>query len=95
MKVVISRELSGPKKMKAIFYDKDGKKVKTTKFGASGYTDYTRGATDAQQKAYKARHRGDNLTDKFSPGSLSFYVLWSSKSLAQGIRNYKSRFGLS
>jgi len=94
MKVVITKDTSGGKKMKAVFYDGD-KKVKTTRFGASGYTDFTRGATAEQQKAYKARHKGDNLTDKFSAGSLSFFVLWSSKSLAQGIRNYKKRFNLS
>ena len=94
MRVEITKDTSGGKKMKAVFYNKD-KKVKTVRFGASGFTDYTRGATDEQQKAYKARHAGDNLNDKFSPGSLSMFVLWSSKSLAQGIRNYKKRFNLT
>lgn len=94
MRVEITKDTSGGKKMKAVFYNKD-KKVKTVRFGAAGYTDRTRGATDEQQKAYKARHRGDNLSDKFSPGALSMFVLWSSKSLAQGIANYKKRFGLS
>ncbi len=94
MKVVITKDTSGGHKMKAVFYE-DGKKVKTTRFGQASADDFTRGATGEQQKAYMARHRGDNLTDKFSAGSLSMYVLWSSKSLAQGIRNYKKRFGLS
>tara|TARA_R110000772_G_scaffold129988_1_gene238219 strand:- start:144 stop:428 length:285 start_codon:yes stop_codon:yes gene_type:complete len=94
MKVVITKDTSGGKKMKAIFYDGE-KKVKTTRFGASGYTDRTRGATDEQQKAYIARHRKDNLSDKFSAGSLSMFVLWSSKSLSQGIKNFKRRFNLS
>ena len=94
MRVEITKATSGQKKMKAIFYE-GTKRIKTVRFGAQGYTDFTRGATDEQQKAYKARHAGDNLTDKFSPGALSMFVLWSSKSLAQGIRNYKSRFGLS
>ena len=93
MKVVITKDNTTKKKYKAVF-SQDGKKVKTVRFGADGYTDYTRGATDEQQKAYKARHRGDNLTDKFSAGSLSYYVLWSSKSLAQGMTNYKSKFNL-
>jgi len=93
MKVVIKPSTSKGKKYTAIFYDGD-KKVKTTHFGASGYTDRTRGATDEQQKAYKARHSGDNLSDKFSAGALSMFVLWSSKSLARGIANYKSRFNL-
>lgn len=94
MRVEITKDTSGGKKMKAVFYE-GTKRIKTVRFGAQGYTDFTRGATDEQQKAYKARHAGDNLNDKFSPGSLSMYVLWSSKSLAQGIRNYKRRFNLS
>ena len=93
MKVVISPSTSKGKKYMAVFMDGD-KKIKTTHFGAKGYKDRTIGATDEQQKAYKARHAGDNLTDKFSAGSLSYYVLWSSKSLKQGISNYKKRFGL-
>jgi hypothetical protein len=94
MKVVITKDTSGGKKMKAVFYEGD-KKVKTTRFGQASADDRTRGATDEQQKAYKARHRGDNLTDKFSAGALSMYVLWSSKSLAGGIANYKRRFNLT
>ena len=93
MRVVITKDTSSGKKMRAIFYDGE-KKVRTVRFGADGYTDRTRGATDEQQKAYKSRHAGDNLTDKFSPGALSMFVLWSSKSLSQGIKNYKSRFNL-
>jgi len=93
MRVEITKDTSGGKKMKAIFYE-GTKRIKTVRFGASGFTDRTRGATDEQQKAYKARHAGDNLNDKFSAGSLAFYVLWSSKSLSQGIANYKKRFNL-
>ena len=94
MKVVITKDTSGGKKMKAVFYEGD-KKVKTTRFGQAGADYYTLGASAEQQKAYKARHKGDNLSNKFSAGSLSFYVLWSSKSLAGGIANYKRKFGLS
>lgn len=94
MRVEIKPSTNKAKKYMATFYDGD-KKVKTRHFGAKGYTDYTRGATDEQQKAYKSRHAGDNLSDKFSAGALSMSVLWSSKSLSQGIKNYKSKFGLS
>ena len=94
MRVEIKKDTSTSKKYVAIFYDGD-KKIKTTRFGADGFLDRTIGATTDQMKAYRARHKGDNLTDKYSAGSLSYYVLWSSKSLAQGIRNYKARFNLS
>lgn len=94
MRVEIKPSTSKGKKYMAIFYDGD-KKVRTVHFGGKGYKDRTIGATDEQQKAYKARHAGDNLSDKFSAGSLSMFVLWSSKSLAQGIKNYKKRFNLT
>ena len=94
MRVEITKDTSGGKKMKAVFYE-GTKRIKTVRFGQAGADDRTRGATDEQQKAYKARHAKDNLNDKFSAGSLAFYVLWSSKSLAGGIANYKRRFGLS
>ena len=94
MRVEIKEDKSTSKKYVAIFYDGD-KKVKTTRFGADGFLDRTIGATTEQMKAYRARHRGDNLRDKYSAGSLSYYVLWSSKSLSQGIRTYKNRFNLS
>ena len=28
--------------MVAVFYDKEGKKIKTTRFGADGYSDFTK-----------------------------------------------------
>jgi hypothetical protein len=74
MRVEITKDTSGGKKMKAVFYE-GTKRIKTVRFGAGRADDFTRGATDEQQKAYKARHAGDKLTDKFSAGALSMYVL--------------------
>lgn len=45
VKVVIKRSTNAKKKMMAVFF-KDGKKIKTTHFGASGYDDYTRQKTE-------------------------------------------------
>jgi len=94
MRVEIKKDKSGGHKMVARFKD-NGKVVRTVRFGQAGADDRTIGATDQQVKSYKARHAGDNLQDKYSAGSLSMYVLWSSKSLSQGIRNYKARFSLT
>ena len=104
MRVVITKDTSSGKKMRAIFYDGE-KKVRTVRFGAArDYTEINKKSSqfylpnkedrEKVKKAYKSRHAGDNLTDKFSPGALSMFVLWSSKSLSQGIKNYKSRFNL-
>lgn len=93
MRVDIKADTSGGHKMVAIFRDGD-KKIRTVRFGQKGADDFTRGATEQQKRSYRARHAKDNLTDKFSPGALAFYVLWSSNSLRQGITNYKKTFGL-
>lgn len=95
MKVKITKLNNSKKKYKAIFYDNNGKKIKTTQYGASGYNDYTLSATDKQREAYRKRHRGDKLNDKFSAGALSYYTLWDTKSFRSNVRKYKSRFNLN
>lgn len=40
MPVKLTKLKSGDKKFSAIFFDKEGKKLKTVKFGARGYSDY-------------------------------------------------------
>jgi len=40
MPVKLTKLKSGVKKYQAVFFDKEGKKLKTVKFGARGYSDY-------------------------------------------------------
>ena len=40
MPVTLTKLKSGEKKFSAVFFDKEGKKLKTVKFGAKGYEDY-------------------------------------------------------
>ena len=44
------------------------------------------------KKAYRARHAKDNLNNPFSPGALSYYILWSAPTMRGGIKNYEQRF---
>jgi len=44
------------------------------------------------KKAYRARHANDKLNNPFSPGALSYYILWSAPTMRGGIRNYEQRF---
>ena len=60
VKVVFSRSTNAKKKMTAIFY-KDGKKIKTTHFGASGYDDYTKTKDKKKTSVYDI---SDDLTYK-------------------------------
>jgi hypothetical protein len=49
MRVVIKKSTNKDKKMMAIFYDGE-KKIKTTHFGATGYTDYTLSKDEKKKK---------------------------------------------
>jgi len=75
-------------KYQAIFSD-----GKTTKFGASGYSDYTMNHDIKRRDLYRARHQKDLETkDPRRAGFLSFYILWNKPSLEESIKDYKKRF---
>jgi hypothetical protein len=87
--------INEPKKMKAIFYDTNGSMVKSVKFGASGYSDFTMHKDPNRKRLYELRHRHDNLDDYTSPGSLSMDILWGpSISLETNILKYKQKNNL-
>ena len=46
------------------------------------------------KKAYRARHAKDNLDNPFSPGALSYYILWSQPTMRGGIKEYEKRFNI-
>jgi hypothetical protein len=94
MRVVIKKSTNKDKKMMAIFYDGE-KKIKTTHFGATGYTDYTLSKDEKKKKAYLDRHRtNENWNDYMSAGSLSRWILWNKKTLSASIADYKIKFNL-
>ena len=81
--------------MMAKFKNKKTMRESTTHFGAAGMDDYTIKKDKEQRKRYRARHKGDNLSNPRSPGSLSWNVLWgSSTSKRANIASYKRKFGL-
>tara|TARA_R110000824_G_scaffold380663_1_gene573128 strand:- start:11 stop:301 length:291 start_codon:yes stop_codon:yes gene_type:complete len=96
MRVIITKSKAKGKKLTAIFYDKDNKKVRTTHFGAYGMSDYTKNKDPERKKRYLARHRArENWNDYMSAGSLSRYILWGETTLRTSIQKYKQRFNLS
>ena len=64
----------------------------TIHFGSATSTTYAEGASDEKRDAYIARHKVNENWDKINAGSLSRYVLWSHKSLKEGIAEFKRRF---
>ena len=57
VRVRILKATQKGKKFQAQFFDADGKKVKTTAFGAAGMSDYTQHKDVDRKKRYDARHK--------------------------------------
>lgn len=94
MKLIGIEKSKEPYKWVATFKEKDGS-TKTTRFGASGYLDYTIGATKEQRDAYLSRHKKDLATkDPTRAGFLSYFILWNTPSMKRNIELYKQRFNL-
>jgi len=99
--VEISRSSKPEKKLMAIFYDDEGKKMKTTHFGQRGASDYTKHGDKERMERYLERHGGgfetstkEDWKDSTTAGSLSRWILWNKPSLKGSFDDYKSRFGL-
>jgi len=86
------------KKWVAYFQNKDTDQHRTVHFGAKGFEDFTMHGDATRAERYRARHAKDLLASGadtgMTPGALSYFVLWTSPSMSQGIRNFKSRYSL-
>jgi len=94
--VQLSKSNQEGKKYKAVFYDENRKKIKTTHFGASGMSDYTKHGDEDRKQAYLARHKNnENWADYKSAGSLSRYILWNKPSISASYNDYVKKFNLT
>lgn len=95
--MVIENGTAKNKKLKAIFYDDKGKKIKTTQFGDNRYEDYTQHKDKQRRSKYLTRHKKDlEKGDYMSAGYLSYYILWGqSAALNTNIKKYKKMFKLN
>ncbi len=83
-------------KLVAIFYSASGRRIRMTRFGAAGYSDYTIHKNPMRKARYIARHSAtENWADMTAPGTLSLYILWNKPSLEASIVDYKKRFKLN
>lgn len=96
IKMVVEKGTGKNKKLKAIFYDAEGKKIKTTQFGDSRYEDYTQHKDKKRRSKYLTRHKKDLEKGNYmNAGYLSYYILWgASTSRDKNIQAYKRRFKL-
>ena len=85
-KIVIS-DNAGKKRAKAEFFNKEGKKIKTTAFGMEGSKGtFYDGATEEKKKNYIGRHeKREDWTKSglMTAGFLSRWVLWSERTNAK------------
>ncbi len=97
VKMVIEKGTAKNKKLKAIFYDDEGKKIKTTQFGDDRYGDYTLTKDKKQRSKYRDRHKKDLAKGDYkSAGHLSYYILWgASTNRNTNIKQYKKMFKLT
>ncbi len=95
--MVIENGTAKNKKLKAIFYDEKGKKIKTTQFGDKRYEDYTQHKDKQRRSKYLTRHKKDLEKGNYmSAGYLSYYILWgASTNRNTNIKQYKKRFKLN
>jgi hypothetical protein len=70
-------------------------KTKVTKFGASGYSDYTVHKDIERRNRYINRHWKDLKTnDPTRPGYLSMYILWNFPNYEKSLIDYKKRLNI-
>lgn len=93
MNVKIIKSTNPKKKLMAIFFNKHGKQMKITHFGAKGMSDYTIHKNKERRERYITRHAKDlDTNDPTRAGFLSMYVLWGNEpSLQKSIKDYKQR----
>jgi hypothetical protein len=78
----------GKHKYVAVFDDRQ------VKFGALGYTDYTKSHDEERKRLYLIRHRHENWNDPKTSGALSRWILWNKPTIAESIADYKHRYFL-
>jgi len=97
MVVILKKLKSGPKKFEAVFFDdKTKKKIKTVRFGAKGYSDYTIHKDPERMKRYDMRHKTREdwtRSGKHTAGFWSKHLLWSKPSFTDALKTTEKKLG--
>ena len=96
MPVKLTKLTKGDKKFSAVFFDKEGKKLKTIRFGARGMSDFTIHKDPERMRRYIDRHekREDwTRTGKYSAGWWSKHLLWSKPSFTDALKLTEQKLG--
>ena len=98
--VELKKSNDGKHKYEMVFLDTEKDKLKSVKFGASGYNDYiiynkttTKEESDKHKENYIKRHsKTEDWSDPIKKGTLSRYILWGERTLEKSLSDYLSRF---
>ena len=94
-KLKITKSNNPKKKFTAIFFNKEGKKIKTQHFGAAGMSDFTIHKDEERKQRYINRHKKrENFFDPMTAGSLAVHILWNKTTLRESIKDFKQKFNL-
>ena len=95
MYVSIGASTSQGKKMMAVFYDMNKKKLKTIHFGQATASDYTIHGDLQRKMNYLQRHeKREEWADYMTAGSLSRWILWNRPTITASIEDYMRKFKL-
>lgn len=84
------------KKLQAIFYDSNKKKIETIAFGAKGMSDFTLHKDPKRKERYLKRHmKNENWNNPLTAGALSRWILWNKPTLKASIDDFVNRFKLN
>lgn len=96
--IKLEKTTTGIKKYKMTFFKKDKngfKRIKTTRFGQAGASDFTIHKDEDRKQLYLDRHRKrENWDDYMSAGSLSRFLLWNKPTLQASLKDYRNKFNL-
>ena len=96
MPVKLTKLTKGDKKFSAVFFDKEGKKLNTVRFGARGMSDFTIHKDPERMRRYIDRHekREDwTRAGKYTPGFWSRWLLWSKPSFTDALKLTEQKLG--
>ena len=88
MEVVIQKSSKPSKK-----YQATDDKGRTTHFGATGYSDFTKNKDEQRKQNYIKRHRkNENWSDIMSAGFLARHVLWEEPTIRGAVAKLNKRY---
>jgi len=97
-KVAFYRSPKKDKRLQAIFYDDNNKRVKTTHFGLKNpkigtYIDHHN--KEIREKYIKRHKVNEDWTDPTKAGTLSRFILWGDKTnILDAIKAFRRKFNL-